>query len=57
MSGGSDRSPTSARSPASCSTMLPRSVLRKLLGRLGDLLEQEVRGVAAVDVAGGDLRR
>ena len=45
-----------ARSIPSRSTILPRSVLRKLLRRLADLLQQEVRRVAAVDVARGDLR-
>ena len=48
------RAPPRARRPAS--TSLPRSVLRNDR-RLGDLLQQEVRELAPVDVAGGDLAR
>ena len=57
ISGGRARAPTTACSSPSRSTILPRSVLREAVGRLGDLLQQEVREVAAVDVAGRDLGR
>ena len=43
------------RRPSSSAT-LPRSVLRNEIGRFRDLLQQEVREVAAVDVARRDLR-
>ena len=45
----------SARSGPSVSTILPPQRLGQAVGRLGDLLEQEVRAVAAVDVAGRHL--
>ena len=56
MSGVSARSPTAARSNPSRSMILPRSVLRIELRRLGDLLQQEVRRVAAIDIARRDRR-
>ena len=47
--------PTTARNMAAVVGDLAPQRLGEALGRLGDLLEQEVRGVAAVDVAGRDL--
>ncbi len=43
------------RAAPSTSTQLAAQRLAERRRRLGDLLEQEVRGVAPVDVAGGDL--
>ena len=54
MSGGSARR-RRRRAAAVALDDLAAQRLGEAVGRLGDLLQQEVRGVAAVDVAGRDL--
>ena len=55
IAGGSARSPTRRDSSAVAFDDLAAQGLGEAERRLGDLLQQEVRCVAAVDVAGGDL--